>query len=206
MEKYSSSTVVKITSYSNFFYDDLALQDKISNLLYKNGALDINIVADYLVNSAYIADFSIKHRWPNFLDVHIKERSPFFQVKENLWYSKEGVLFKSNLHADLKIPFLRIDSALNIKDFNFLKELSDILRKKYISLLGIKITSAGAWTIYLKSGINLLLGSDNLKQRIDNFISYYPFIKENISLNSIIDLRYNSSFSVISYNKRENKK
>lgn len=160
----------------------------------------INIYAlkEKLQENPWIEDADIRLVWPDKLLIHLTEQKPVAIWNSNSLLNAQGTIFSP--------PKQTFPHALPL--FNAPEEHQQLVLDTYynlstrVSQLGLFIveldlTPRLAWYVRLSNGLEIILGRDNIDDRMKNFIaSYKSVIADKVQDIDYLDLRYSNGFAL----------
>lgn len=193
--------------------DDLTLQrvqvegrfqnlprDQVRNLLSGYAGqnffdIDVAAIQHELEQQPWIQVASVRRQWPDSLVVKIYEQTPVARWGEQGLINADAEVFyprgESPQHGFEDLP--RLDGASN-NEHELLTRLHNM--SELLGPLGLKVASMGldarrAWSVRLDNGLELLLGREQARQRVQRFLTFYPsLLAQRVADVEAVDLRY----------------
>ena len=177
---------------------------------------DVNDIQQEVMRFPWVKQTSVRKQWPDRLIVYVEEYKPVLYWNDLFLLDKSGNVFSVPLDriSNLKLPKLygpEGKAKLALETYYKLENLSKKFANNQLALhIKAAITDErNAWQLTVKqcvSGfcqenqeIKLLLGSENIEQRYQQFIKLFPEIQSRMPENEkimVADLRYENGISV----------
>ncbi len=147
-----------------------------------------------------VASVSIWRIPPSKLKVIIRERSAVARFGDNQLFSSDGVPFNTSnpTAAVAQLPLLKGNPAYAKQMLEMLQSVQPIFASINTSVSGLGLADNGDWSIQINNQTWIMLGKNDLPDRVQNFIMAYPALIKaappGASL-SYVDLRYAHGFS-----------
>lgn len=163
--------------------------------------VDIEQLRTALEQLPWVRGVQIRREFPDSLSVTIEEHQALAYWNEDELVNKQGEVF--NADSDATMPRFvgqAGDAALVTQQYaQFAQQLARID-------LGIKQLDESprhAWQLHLNNGMVLELGSEQMQQRLDRFVSVYPYSLAKMQGEvKAVDMRYRNGFAVGGLNKQ----
>ena len=164
------------------------------------GFLRVNIqaVRQAALSSPWVEDAQVRRLWPDTLRVSIIEQEPVARWRTGGLVNKRGDLFAPDLSSYPKdLPDLGGPQGSSSEMLSHLRRLNRELLPLKLTVTGLQVDERRAWTMTLNNGIQLLLGKNDLDNRLKRFLRVYPsaLIAQAERIGHV-DLRYSNGFAV----------
>ncbi|MDF7671226.1 FtsQ-type POTRA domain-containing protein [Orbaceae bacterium ESL0721] len=177
---------------------------------------DVDSIQEEILRLPWIKQASIRKQWPDRLLVHIVEYKPLFYWNDLFLLDRDGEMFSLPLDriSNLQLPQLygpEGKQKIVLNEYHRLENISNQLANNQLKL-SIKAAVANernAWQLFVKQCVSnfcsdnqemkLLLGSEEIEQRLLRFIKLFPEIQARIPKNEkivVADLRYENGIAV----------
>jgi len=125
---------------------------------------DIDRVRDRLLSLDWIANAEVRFNWPDALVVQVYPEQAIAYWNDLAFINKEGVAFRSVYHAGVDLPHLfgpedQIEAVLD-QYLSIRKALPER------AIESVEVRARGAVAFELRSGWQVLLGSEDINQRL----------------------------------------
>ena len=146
----------------------------------------------------WVKNVGVRRIYPNGVSIHIEEHKPVVVWNNKSYLDYKGDIFLVN-KVDKNLPNLNSKKNRNKAMFEYFS-----LFNKYLSIYDINDTIVEIYEneirsvkISLASGVNIELGSDNVRERIEMFFKIYKKLKSrDLKKIRYIDMRYSNGFSI----------
>ena len=177
-------------------------QDEIRNSLLQDSqvnnffTLDVNEIQKRLLDIPWAYQVSIRKRWPALLYIYIIEQNPCALWGDKKLLSIRGHIFEAP-RDKIKKPLVQLygpdEMASAVWDQYLQFERILALNQYHIS--AVKMTNRHSWEISLINGPRLILGRENMLNKLQTFIDVFPKL-ENKEKIEYLDLRYDTGVAV----------
>lgn len=159
---------------------------------------DLGLIRDQLEALPWIYRASVQRRWPNALEIHIVEQLPIARWGENGFLNHQGEVFQSDAAQQWQtLPRLQgpKDSAKAL--VAGYQRIVDILAPLHLSVAQLTIDERGQVQVELASGMEVLLGSTDFRERMHRFVAIYRTeLAPRVAEVERVDLRYEKGIAV----------
>ena len=168
-------------------------QLKTELAIHKNKSLldiDINLISENLIKMAEIESVVVEKKFPNILEIKIKETKPFalWSYKKNTHViSKDGKILNFGNLRNFELPVIKgLKANLNAKNLIEIINEYEYLNKRLISA---DFISEYRWNVLFKDNILVKLPYKNLKKSIKLLNKVLKNNLNNLNQKKLIDLR-----------------
>ena len=160
--------------------------------------LDIEHIQQRLNAMPWIQTAIVQRRWPDGLDINLKERRVFARWGEAELIDPNGQRFQPEVLPESKDwPLLNGPKGQERQVLEFYQAAHQRLRNIDLSIAKLEQDARGAWRLQLNNGLKLKLGKIQLVQRLERFVVLYPkVLQAQLAEITEVDLRYNSGLAV----------
>ncbi|MGF1529074.1 MAG: cell division protein FtsQ/DivIB [Candidatus Competibacterales bacterium] len=160
-------------------------------------ALDLVALQETLVAEPWIAQASLRRRWPLALEVALEERRAVAHWGGEM-LSPGGQRFRPGRFRRLESwPRLSGPDQSEARVWQVYRRTSQRLATVSLKVLALQQSEHHAWRLELDNGIALLLGREALWERLERFIRVYPrVLAPRVADIDHVDLRYSDGFAV----------
>lgn len=176
----------------------IALHDAVKTNI-DGGFFSLNVEAvTTAVNSLpWVRDAKVRRVWPDTLHVTVREQMALARWRDQALVNVAGELFYPSVESfpadliELNGPAKTVSQmARQFRLFN------KTLNQAGYALKRIKLTQRRAWEVELDDTTLIVLGRDDLEQRLKRFVQFYPQLqKRGVELERV-DMRYTNGFAV----------
>jgi cell division protein FtsQ len=164
------------------------------------GFLGVNVheVRKAAVALPWVEDAQVRRVWPDTLRITVVEQVPVARWTAGGLINGHGEVFTpdpSTYPADL--PELGGPQGSAAGMLGHLHRLDRVVAPLNLTVTALHVDERRAWTITLSNGIQLLLGKNDLDNRLARFLRVYPSaLAAQADYIKHIDLRYSNGFAV----------
>lgn len=161
-------------------------------------ACDLNLLKENLENLPWIAKATVQRKWPNKLQIHLTEHQPLAIWEDKGVVNAAGHLFfPSTLTNVGNLPKFAGDQ-IYIPD---MVELYAVLLRKLqplgLNVVKLYIMPDQGWRVVLEDGTMLILGRQELIERLQRFVlAYTSKLNSMRDRIKVVDLRYTNGLAV----------
>lgn len=162
-------------------------------------AADLGAIQQALEAHPWIARASVRKSWPDLLEVEVVEHRPMARWKAGGLIDVRGEHFQ--VPAGLgpgQLPTLSGPDEARDEVVATWIELRELLRPIDLDVRSLTLEQRGAWSMRTDNGIELMLGREDLSERVSRFVGIYRQLHERQQVSQIerVDLRYPNGVSV----------
>lgn len=161
----------------------------------------LGYMRDNLLQVPWVTEAQVQRKWPNTVLLHVQERQPLALWGDNGVIDTTGKLFfppgldKNKLPA---LPEFKGDQArlLDMVDV-YLKVLAKI-KPVGLAVNKLVIMPDNGWQAMLDNGVTIILGQNELEERLTRFVLAYGDQKSGLRDANIhvVDLRYTNGLAI----------
>ncbi len=160
-------------------------------------SLDLHRLRKAILASPWVADAHITRIWPDRLLVDVTEEQPIAHWGRDGLLNAQGEVFhpRKGLKKRLPLRFSGDESkAALMLDF-FVREQPRFIRQGK-SIQAVILDRRGEWRLELTDGTRIIVGKENMDQRIVRLLGVYPVLEQEARRPEKVDLRYEQGFAV----------
>lgn len=202
----SRSNFMPITAFElegSVKYTELTEIKSVLQSLPKMGFFNANVdmVKSRLEELKWVKDAKVSRSWPDKIKIEIQEFKPVAIWNGTYFISPEGELIEISGQEEFVSDMEQLygpegDHALVMETYN---NIEKVLSQSDLHLIRLKLNERRSIELFLEDDILVIVGRDDVDNRINRLITYYPTLKESMNGRlHIIDLRYTNGFSVSS--------
>jgi cell division protein FtsQ len=177
----------------------VALQDMVQPALV-GGFLsaDLKHIQVQLESLPWVYEASVKRQWPNALEVYVVEQLPIARWGESAFLNHEGEVFHPSSDKSWEsLPMLWGLDGSEQKLIGDYQLINEILMPVELSVSELAVDGLGQLRATLSGGIELRLGDEGLKERLERFAALYrESLFEQKKKIRRVDMRYRSGIAV----------
>ncbi len=161
-------------------------------------ATDLEDIKTELEQRPWVASAAVKRVWPGRLEIDIREKKPLAYWTDGRLVSRSGELFAPpNPEVAGRLPRLAGPDDRVRDVIAMARNMSEQLVDYGLGFSGLTLETRGAWTLTLNSGIEVVLGRDQVERRFERFITVYENrLASRLDEVSRVDARYSNGVAV----------
>jgi cell division protein FtsQ len=151
-------------------------------------------VRDAAKSLAWVREATVRHRFPNALEVAIEAHVPAARWGETQLVNTHGEVFSASTEA--KLPRLTGPEGTSADMLRTYGELSASLKDASLEIAELRLSARRAWQVVLDTGLVVELGRNDLQLRLSRFLSVLPQLSAQAEGFAHADLRYANGIAV----------
>jgi cell division protein FtsQ len=160
--------------------------------------VDLEGIRQQLEAVPWIYQVSVKRQWPDQLVIHVTEQTAIARWDKQGFINHRGEFFAATETVFIKgLPLLQgpVDKASEMMvDY---RDLGELLRQQGLVLTRLSMDERGNWSAVLDSGVTIVLGSDQVMEKVQRFVlAYQRVLSEKFEKVKRIDMRYSNGLAV----------
>ncbi len=161
-------------------------------------AVNVEAIHQVIQQLAWVAVVRVDRLWPNALQVYVVEQIPVAMWRDKALVNQRGEVFLVESHqAVMGLPMLNGPPGTSHLLVEQYLDFSEILLSAGLLINRLQIDARQAWSMTLDNGIDVILGRDNVLQRLSRFLRVYEYEPAMRSqLIERVDLRYTNGFAL----------
>jgi len=161
-------------------------------------ATDLETIKSELEKRPWVASAAVKRVWPGRLEIDIREKKPLAYWTDGRLVSRSGELFTPpNPEVAGRLPRLAGPDERVREVIAMARTMSERLVGHGLGFAGLSLETRGAWTLTLNSGVEVVLGRDQVSRRFERFITVYENrLASRLNEVSRVDARYSNGVAV----------
>jgi cell division protein FtsQ len=161
-------------------------------------AVDVGAVREAVEALPWVAEARVRRIWPDRLGIEVTEHRPLARWENGGAVSHAGVLFRPAPGTVPEgLPTFRGPEALAGDMARRFRELGRTLEQAGLALRGLAADRRRAWRLELDNGIEVVLGRDAWRDRLQRFLASWPETLQPMADRiEAVDLRYTNGFAV----------
>ncbi len=146
----------------------------------------------------WVEAVTINRVWPNSIVLNVKEQKAIARWGDEGFINQYGEIVKTNQIQELgKLPVLHGREELSREITETYIEVAELFSESGVVLRGLSMDDKRSWRLELNKDIELVLGRENVIQKLRNFLYVYELkLKQQENEIEKIDLRYQSGLAV----------
>ncbi len=144
----------------------------------------------------WVAFAAVSRQWPDALTISVIEHQPVARWNDHALVSRRGDVFDVAGTAGMQgLVQLRGPDGRQADVFATWQALAGRLRPNGVEAAVVTLDPRGAWTVTLESGWNLLLGREEIEQRLERFLDVQARLSRVEGIRRV-DLRYPNGLAI----------
>ena len=159
--------------------------------------LPVNRLRGQLEALRWVASAKVRREWPLNLSIDISEHRPLARWGDQAMLNQAGAIFEPGDSMRGDLPMLRGPEGSQERVLDRYREFSTQLRQQSLALDAVTLDARGGWTLQLRQGMQLRLGSDLVQRRFERALMALDRLPRAAGQEiAYIDLRYPNGFAV----------
>ena len=121
-------------------------------------AVDLEAVRTSVASLAWVATVDVRKRWPNALEITIREHRPFARWGEGFLVSVEGQVFEAPSGAPEQLPVMDSPRERLSEALSFYQQAEPLVRELGQPLEMVRLSPRGSWSLRLGANSRLMIG------------------------------------------------
>ena len=158
----------------------------------------INELRDQLERKLWVSKVSVKRQWPDSIQVGVVPEVAIALWNDDALINDRGEIFKSDYVKFDQLAQLYGPVGSEKEVMQKFQQLNAVLLKMNRSIDLIRLDVRGSWMFKNDIGVVVLLGKDQLMERMQRLIAIAAYLNKNNQLDEIamIDTRYSNGAAV----------
>lgn len=160
-------------------------------------SVDVDAVRRAALRLPWVATASVRRVWPDALQVVVTEHKPVARWGANALLNEQGRIFTPAVESfPPGLPQLAGPPGLETAVLEHMNRLNGALRPLHQYVQRMRLDERRAWSVTLNNGVELLLGREDIGERMQRYVDAYPAaLAPHIAQLSAVDLRYTNGFA-----------
>jgi cell division protein FtsQ len=161
-------------------------------------AVNVSAVQEAVESLAWVRSASVSRIWPDTISINvIEEKATAVWARGGLVNQQGAIIIPIEETYPVGLPVFNGPRGMERNMTEFYKNAKSIIEPLGIEITGLNLDSRGAYLIELSNDIELLLGRENIKSRLERFARVYKkvLIKRATEI-ARIDMRYSNGLAV----------
>ncbi|MFW1677571.1 cell division protein FtsQ/DivIB [Pontibacter sp. JAM-7] len=160
--------------------------------------VDIDVIRQQVKDQPWVHIAAIRRDWPETLAVEVEEEVPVARWSEHGLLNHQGDIFWPQLQQEyLELPRLSGPAPETSRVMAQFHDLNQVFRPLGLQVVGLNLEPRGAWSLELDNNIRVIVGRENIEQRLQRFLRVYELgLSERAAQIEQIDIRYTNGVAV----------
>ncbi|MEH6564178.1 MAG: cell division protein FtsQ/DivIB [Halopseudomonas sp.] len=181
------------------YIDREAVQQVIQPYLHESFlGIDLQGLHSDLLAMPWVADASVRRVWPDKLVIDLDEQLPIARWGDAALLNNEGKAFApEDISRFSRLPQLDGPERAKRRVMRHYQQFSRLLRPQGMVVSKLELRDRGSWFLTTEDGIEVLLGRDNLVEKMQRFMTVEQMmLQDRRELIARVDLRYSNGMAV----------
>ncbi|MGM8933542.1 cell division protein FtsQ/DivIB [Pseudomonas neustonica] len=181
------------------YIDREAVQQVIQPYLHESFlGIDLNGLHTDLLAMPWVADASVKRVWPDKLVIDLDEQLPIARWGDAALLNNQGKAFTpDDISRFAQLPQLDGPERAKRRVMRHYQQFSSLLRPQGMVVSKLELRDRGSWFLTTEDGIEVLLGRDNLVDKMQRFMTIEQrLLQDRREMIARVDLRYSNGMAV----------
>ncbi len=160
--------------------------------------MDIKALHELVLEDPWVHGAKIRRDWPPAIEVMIDEQIPVARWGSKGLLNHQGDIFWPDEAGDYtKLPLLDGPASDTQRLMSQYHDLSPMFNGAKVKMVGLSLEARGAWTLTLDNGIQVVVGREQLKERLQRFLNIYQAVlADKADKIERVDIRYTNGVAV----------
>jgi len=160
-------------------------------------AADLLEIRSEIEQLPWVARAEVSRYWPDALLIRVHEHRPVARWNDSGLFSDQGELFEaSGSHGMQGLPRLSGPDARREEVWEAWHWMRGYLAAVGADVAVLSVDQRGAWTATLDSGLELKLGREMVRERLQRFVQVHEELRVSERRPVRIDLRYTNGLAI----------
>jgi cell division protein FtsQ len=159
-------------------------------------AIDVGKTRAAIESLPWVAHATVSRSWPDALNIHIREQRAVARWNGEALIGATGELFEVAGTGGMQgLTHLHGPAARRAEVVDTWREIAARLNPHGLEIRRVELDPRGSWRVRLGNGTDLLLGREQLAERLDRYLSVRADLRSAETV-ARIDLRYPNGLAV----------
>jgi cell division protein FtsQ len=161
-------------------------------------AVDLERIRTRVQSIDWVDNAVVTRVWPDAIRVVVSEQVAAARWNDTGLLNARGELFIRNArYVPPELPLLEGPEGSQAQVAQLFIDAQGRLLESGLRLTGVRLDDRGAWELELADGLQVRLGRQDVKNRLERFIRLAsPLVAKRVSEIRYVDMRYTNGFSV----------
>ena len=192
--------VNNVSVTGKFKYIEKKEVEKIILPIVSDGAilsLDLVQITTILEAHPWIEKASVRRKWPGSIEINVTEEVPSARWGKTSFLNNQGEILEINNNDLSNLPLLQGVENSERQLMNTYREIVLLLQPVNLKITELKYDERGEWQIGLSNGLEILVGRDQIIEKIRRFLIIWMAVLNNRSSEiDGVDIRYDNGIAV----------
>jgi cell division protein FtsQ len=160
--------------------------------------VDISSLRETALDDPWVHGITIKRNWPPALDVVVDAQSPVARWGKKGLLNHQGDIFLPDITEKyVDLPMLNGPATQAQHLMAQYHDFSRLFQGVNVKMIGLSMEARGAWSLVLDNGIEVIVGREQLRERLQRFLHVYQKELESRAAQiEKVDIRYTNGVAV----------
>jgi cell division protein FtsQ len=161
-------------------------------------SIDLELIRRHVESIDWVDNAVVTRVWPDAIRVVINEEVAAARWNDAGLLNARGELFIRNArYVPPELPLLEGPEGSQSQVAQLYIDAQGRLLESGLRLTGVRVDDRGAWELELADGLQVRLGRQDVKNRLERFIRLAsPMVAKRVAEINYVDMRYTNGFSV----------
>lgn len=161
-------------------------------------AVDLSSIQHAIETIPWVEQARVGKKWPDRLEVYIREYQPFARWGQDAMISQNGQVFSVVNNTPWKdFPLLSGPDENRDDMIGAYYRVTALFEPLHLSVHGVFLDQTKSWSIDLTNGMHIVLGQQDIFERLQRFVTVLPtLLAQNNQQIISADLRYPDGFAL----------
>ncbi|MBK8814789.1 MAG: cell division protein FtsQ/DivIB [Methylococcaceae bacterium] len=159
---------------------------------------DMQKIHTTVANLPWVKNVTVERVWPDTIDIKVSERKAYVRWGQNSLLTENGEIFSPS-NVDQFQSLLLVEGPKNqeAKTLEIMKGVKTALDDQALELAEFNVNGREAWTLKLKTGLEIVLGRTGQLKKLQRFLDTLPILgQDKLAAMQVVDLRYPNGYAV----------
>lgn len=195
-ERFPINTVKIAASYQHISHKEL--ESILADYLHESFfALSVSKLQGAFNEMDWVDKAFVERVWPDALKITLIEKKPVAVFGRSFITSDARLFHQDRVQNHMSLPFLKGPREQAAKILQVYQQLNGIASNYGLSLAKLQLRDNQAWELTLASGSEILLGKQDIEQKLTRFCkAYSTLMAEKTEAPVRVDLRYPRAMAI----------
>ena len=131
---------------------------------------EVELVKQALSKLGWVHHVNVRKRWPDAIEVEVFSENVIAYWNDDGFINEEGLVLHTDLLLGGDLPHLYGPAGSEIEVMEQFQQLNKMLNNHGHEIRVLTVTKRGAWSLETEDGVEVLLGKEDLKARMQRFL------------------------------------
>jgi len=160
--------------------------------------MDIEALRESLLDEPWVHGVQVRRHWPPAVEVIVNEQIPVARWGKKGLLNQQGDIFWPEQASNYShLPLLNGPATETQHLMAQYFDLSRLFQEAQVKMAGLSMEARGAWSLSLDNGIEVVVGREQLRDRLQRFLHLYQAeLAQHADLIERVDIRYTNGVAV----------